>query len=341
MNRTKKILLNTLSSLAVVGVIGGALALGSQGQLAASFAGPGQTRVGGAPWSESYQYTGAVQYVNVPPDTDSMTVVATGGDGGGDSVWPDDEVEGSGAVVTGTIAVTPGQRVAISVGGVGQEGESGSSDPRGGWGGLGLTGGNGNGASDHLRTSGAGGGATTIQLANNDGSNEQTLIVAAGGGGNGAASGDSGAVGNGGDGGHAWGGQKGEGGSDLWGGSGGSRPPTPAVPDCAARVARASAATAAVVAAAWPVAPAAAGRRAPRPVVAAGRAPRSPAPQMTTTSIAERYASTRSRLRPTAPSRSPGPTSDHRPRHPGTSAAQPGWCVGRHTSWTPCELHGR
>ncbi|HEY5783869.1 MAG TPA: hypothetical protein VIT65_03745 [Microlunatus sp.] len=220
MNRTKKILLKTLSSLAVVGVIGGALAVGSQGQLAASF-GPGQTRVGGAPWSESYQYTGAVQYVNVPPDTDSMTVVATGGDGGGDSVWPDDEVEGSGAVVTGTIAVTPGQRVAISVGGVGQEGESGSSDPRGGWGGLGLTGGNGNGASDHLRTSGAGGGATTIQLANNDGSNEQTLIVAAGGGGNGAASGDSGAVGNGGDGGHAWGGQKGEGGSDLWGGSGG------------------------------------------------------------------------------------------------------------------------
>jgi len=104
MNRTKKILLSTLSSLAVVGVIGGALALGSQGQLAASFAGPGQTGVGGAPWLESYQYTGAVQYVNVPPDTDSMTVVATGGDGGGDSVWPGDEVEGSGAVVTTAMA---------------------------------------------------------------------------------------------------------------------------------------------------------------------------------------------------------------------------------------------
>lgn len=93
--------------------------------------------------------------------------------------------EGSGAVVTGTIAVTPGQRVGNSVGGVGQEGESTSSDPRGGWGGMGLTGGNGNGAKDHLRTSGAGGGARTIQLANSDGSNDQSLIVAAGGGGDG------------------------------------------------------------------------------------------------------------------------------------------------------------
>lgn len=220
MTRTRTILITGLSSLAVIGVISGAIAAGPPAQLTDSLA-PAQARVGGAPWAETYQYQGSVQYVNVPPDTDQMTVVATGGDGGGDAVWPDDEGEGSGAVVTGTIAVTPGQRVAISVGGVGQEGESTSSDPGGGWGGLDMHGGNGNGAKDHLRTSGAGGGATTIQLANADGSNEQTLIVAAGGGGNGAASGDSGAVGQGGDGGHAWSGQRGQGGSDLWGGSGG------------------------------------------------------------------------------------------------------------------------
>jgi len=217
MDRRKKLGLAVGSSLAAVAVIGGALAVSPSGFAA----GRDDVQVGGAPWSETYQYTGGVQTVNVPPDVDQMTIVATGGDGGGDGQSVAEYSQGSGAVVTGTISVTPGQQLTISIGGQGQEGGTTSSDPHGGWGGLGLNGGNGNGAKDHLRTSGAGGGATTVQLANADGSNQQTLIIASGGGGNGGVSGDPGATGAGGDGGHAWTGQNGEGGSDPLGGSGG------------------------------------------------------------------------------------------------------------------------
>lgn len=216
MNRKNRVLLAASGSLAVAAVIGGALTV--QG---GSAAGRVDDRIGGAPWSESYQYNGAVQYVNVPPDTDQMTIVATGGDGGAIGESGDAGAQGSGAVVTGTISVAPGQKVAISVGGMGQAGGTTSSDPHGGWGGLGLNGGNGNGAKDHLRTSGAGGGATTVQLANADGSDQQTIVIASGGGGDGAPSGDPAAIGQGGNGGQAWGGQNGEDGSDPLGGSAG------------------------------------------------------------------------------------------------------------------------
>jgi hypothetical protein len=218
MNRRKKLLLATGSSLAAVAVIGGIMAATPGNGFAA--AGRDGLQVSDAPWSETYQYTGGVQYVDVPPDVDQMTVVATGGDGGGDGQSIAEYEQGGGAIVTGTIAVTPGQQVAISVGGQGEEGGTTSSDPRGGWGGLDMLGGSGNGASDHLRTSGAGGGATTIELSKADGSDTQILMVASGGGGNGAVSGDPGATGLGGNGGYAWAGQNGYAASPI-GGKGG------------------------------------------------------------------------------------------------------------------------
>ena len=123
--------------------------------------------------------------------------------------------------------------MAISVGGEGQIGGTGSSDPHGGWGGLGMDGGNGNGASDHQRTSGAGGGATTIQIENADGSDLHTVLIAGWGGQNGTTAfdpmGGSGGhaatqadgVGGRGLGGSGLGGNGGGGGGGLEGGSGG------------------------------------------------------------------------------------------------------------------------
>lgn len=174
-----------------------------------------------APPAQTVNYTGGVQWVTVPQGVDRLSITATGGDGGAFDAFADKVTEGTGAVVSGSIAVVPGQKVAISVGGEGQIGGTGSSDPHGGWGGLGMNGGNGNGASDHQRTSGAGGGATTIQIENADGSDLHTILIAGGGGGTAGPSGDEVNVGVGGNAGAGWGGQNGTTAFDPMGGSGG------------------------------------------------------------------------------------------------------------------------
>lgn len=166
---------------------------------------------------------GTVQTVVVPAGYGWLDLTATGGDGGRDEGGPGgDFTYGSGAVVSAGVSVTGGQRLLISVGGMGQAGATTSSDPRGGWGGLGMVGGAGNGARDHLRTSAAGGGATTVQIENADGSDLHTIMVAAGGGGTGGPSGDQDNVGSGGDAGQSWSGQAGSNGSRWLGGSGGA-----------------------------------------------------------------------------------------------------------------------
>ncbi|MFC6714129.1 glycine-rich protein [Branchiibius cervicis] len=223
----KMFLTRTVCSVAAAASLGGvALSLSPS----ASAATP-QEHLGGAPWSQTYDYTGGVQWTTVPSDTDQLSMHAIGGDGGTFGVWPGTEFEGSGAVVDGSIAVTPGQRIAISVGGMGESGGTTSSDPHGGWGGLGLDGGSGNGASDHLRTSAGGGGATVIQIENADGSDLRTIVIAAGGGGDGGASGDICEIGNGGDGGAGWNGQNGQSATDggvIGGGAAGGKSATQA-----------------------------------------------------------------------------------------------------------------
>jgi hypothetical protein len=143
----------------------------------------------------TFSYTGTVQQYTVPDGVASLTIVGIGGSGGAsrDSGGP-----GAGAQITGSLAVQPGQQLLVSVGQSGGSASSHDTDPPGGWGGLGANGGNGNAASDTLRTGGAGGGATTIQLANADGTNPQTVLVAGGGGGEGGPSGDPDSVGFGG-----------------------------------------------------------------------------------------------------------------------------------------------
>jgi hypothetical protein len=145
----------------------------------------------------SFAYTGGVQTYTVPAGVTSLTITAIGGAGGVPwGVWTN---RSGAATVTGTLAVTPGQQLLISVGGQGGDAGDDHVDAPGGWGGLGGSGGPGKSEKDTLRSSGGGGGASTVQLA--AGGSTSTIMVAAGGGGTGGGSGDPMSEGTGGNGG--------------------------------------------------------------------------------------------------------------------------------------------
>src|SRR5688572_24958305 len=72
----------------------------------------------------TYSYTGASQTFTVPAGVTSLTVTLTGGQGGlggGDSQGSPTP-GGYRGVVTGTLAVTPGQTITVAVGGGGGTG---------------------------------------------------------------------------------------------------------------------------------------------------------------------------------------------------------------------------
>ena len=164
----------------------------------------------------TYSSSNAAQTVTVPAGVSSVTIRALGAAGG---QGISDGNTGAGALATGTLPVTPGEQLLVSVGAKGGNATYTDDDAQGGWGGMGGSGGNGNAQSDTLRNSGAGGGATTVQLA--DGT---PIIVAGGGGGAGnnipASGGNAGSSLTGGDGGEGAGyptgpyGGKGHGGAD-------------------------------------------------------------------------------------------------------------------------------
>ena len=121
----------------------------------------------------TYNYTGTAQSWTVPPCVTSITITAAGADGGGAS-------GGNGAVLSGTLAVTPGQVFQINVGGSGGTGAS-----SGGYNG----GGTGRGANSAANQSGGGGGATSISVSPFALANR--ILVAAGGGGFGGGTTDA------------------------------------------------------------------------------------------------------------------------------------------------------
>jgi gliding motility-associated-like protein len=155
----------------------------------------------------TYNFTGGNQTFVVPPCVTSISLTVAGADGGGAG-------GGNGAVVTGTIAVTPGQILQISVGGSGSIG-AGS----GGFGG----GGTGRGANSGANASGGGGGATSVSVSPFALANR--IIVAGGGGGMGGgttdAAGGAGGCGTGSTGVASFGGG-GTGGTQSSGGTGGN-----------------------------------------------------------------------------------------------------------------------
>ena len=128
--------------------------------------------------SQSFGYTGGTQSFTVPAGVTSITVTLYGAQGGAGNAGT--FAGGYEGVVTGTLAVTPGEVLTLIV--AGQGASSFSGDPSGGE--IGGYGGGGNagylaGCSCSSVTSGAGGGASQIL----SGSTE--LAVAAGGGGGG------------------------------------------------------------------------------------------------------------------------------------------------------------
>ena len=121
-----------------------------------------------------FNFTGNVQTWTVPPCVTSIFVTAAGADGGGSA-------GGNGAVVTGTLSVTPGQVLNIYVGGTG----TCNTNSGGGWNG----GGTGKAANSNANGSCGGGGATDIRIGGTALSNR--VIVASGGGGMGGGTQDA------------------------------------------------------------------------------------------------------------------------------------------------------
>ena len=122
----------------------------------------------------TYSNANAPQTVTVPAGVSSVTIEALGGAGG---QGISNGNTGAGALAIGTLAVTPGQELLVSVGAQGGNATESDDNAQGGWGGMGGSGGDGNSQSDHLRNSGAGGGASTVELA------DGTPVIVAGGGG--------------------------------------------------------------------------------------------------------------------------------------------------------------
>jgi hypothetical protein len=130
----------------------------------------------------AFAATGAEQIFAVPSGVTSLTISATGAPGGGNGQPTSGSV---GATASATVAVTPGTRLYVEVGGAGADGGSGTGAGGFNGGGAGGTGGNGNG--------GGGGGASDVRAVScgatcpGSGSTVSSrLVVAAGGGGTGA-----------------------------------------------------------------------------------------------------------------------------------------------------------
>ncbi|HYU60829.1 MAG TPA: glycine-rich protein [Solirubrobacterales bacterium] len=167
--------------------------------------------------TETFGFTGAEQTFVVPAGVSEIEVEAAGADGApGNAGVPG----GDGALVTGTLSVTPGQTLYVEVGGVGQcngSGAGGSADA-----------GAGGGASD-IRTISVSDGGGALCAAHSQASLESRLLLAAGGGGAaafvaGGAGGDAGEAGSDSNDGSANGGQPGDASAGGAGGSGGTGP---------------------------------------------------------------------------------------------------------------------
>ncbi|MCU0435071.1 MAG: T9SS type A sorting domain-containing protein [Bacteroidia bacterium] len=150
-----------------------------------------QTTVGGpAMLVDSLTFTGALQTYTVPCGVTNIIIDAYGAQGGNGAVGGNSSAGGAGGrggYASGTLSVTPGQVLFITVGGQG-------TAPSGGFNG------GGNGGNQN---SGGGGGATDVRV---NSSNVADRVLVAGGGGGGGRGGCEQAIVNGGNGGNGGGG---------------------------------------------------------------------------------------------------------------------------------------
>lgn len=134
--------------------------------------------------TKTFSYTGGEQLFVVPAGVTSLQALLIGASGG-----EGDAPGGAGALVTTTLAVTPGQILYIEVGGEGEDGEDGGE---GGFNG-GAEGGGGGGPE-----AGGGGGASDIRttaLAAGLVPDNRLVVAAGGGGGGGQGEAEDGAAG--------------------------------------------------------------------------------------------------------------------------------------------------
>jgi len=145
--------------------------------LLATFAGSLALPTAASAVTETFNFTGGQQIFVVPAGVTQITVEAWGAQGGtgDDDGTPDNNPGGDGGYVRATIAVTPGETVAVFVGGQGGNGASGT----GGAGGF-NGGANGGSVDDG---GGGGGGASDVRQGGT--SLTDRVVVAGGGGGSG------------------------------------------------------------------------------------------------------------------------------------------------------------
>ena len=139
----------------------------------------GQTcEVGLCTSKQSFDYTGAMQNLVVPPGTTKISVIMWGAGGGSDAVG---YVGGAGGYADGTLDVTPGEVLSILVGGAGGACSAGV--------GTGGFGGGGDGGAGSLGACGGGGRSEVVGVAG--------TITAGGGGGSGRGGAKNGGAGGG------------------------------------------------------------------------------------------------------------------------------------------------
>jgi hypothetical protein len=172
--------------------------------------------------TQTFNYTGTEQNFVVPAGVTSITVTASGAQGGaGGAALGSPHAGGNGGTTTATIPVTAGETLSIFVGGAGVNGGAGNTG-----GGSGGYNGGGAGANGTTDSTGAGGGGASDVRQGGNGLGDR--VVVAGGGGGGGAAFSGGVGGNGGnatgaDGASAtFGGTGGGGGTSSTGGAGGS-----------------------------------------------------------------------------------------------------------------------
>ncbi|MDR3678342.1 MAG: gliding motility-associated C-terminal domain-containing protein [Flavipsychrobacter sp.] len=182
---------------------------------------------GGGVTTSIFGYTGGVQTFTVPANVSSITVDASGAQGGGSANVPTNRA--AGGRIQGTLATIPGQVLNIYVGGSGADGNSLGVPSNGGFNGGGTATPN-NVCSSTVggdATGGGGGGATDIRVGGVAFTNR--VAVAGGGGGAGYHYGisNNGGIGGGataGNGTSAYAPEAGLGGSQTAGGAGGTFP---------------------------------------------------------------------------------------------------------------------
>ena len=159
---------------------------------------------------QTFDYTGQRQTFTVPANVKWLTVDALGASGASGAFLRRADTEGAnGGRVYAVIPVTPGERLAVFVGGEGSEMSAGFNG-----------GGNGGGASYDCYCYGYGGGGASDIRQGGDKLHDRILVVGGGGGQGGRGSNSSSHGGSGGEGGASIGGAGGPGGNDNAGGGG-------------------------------------------------------------------------------------------------------------------------